>query len=480
MQFRREINRLLVGFMIAFLLVAISASYWAVVGADTILLREDNPRRVDAEAAIIRGEIYDRDGELLVANGQNPDCDQTRCYLYEAMNSALGYFSLRYGTGSAEAAFDSTLRGDDIDRDVVQQLSDSLLHRPQVGSHIQLTFDLEIQQALFEAMNGQTGAAVVISVPEGEVLALVSLPAYDPNEDLEQYQDAPGDPLFNRALQGGYQPGGTLQTALMAVSLLAGEPLTETFDNATEPLMLDDVTLTCAVRLPPQSLTLREAYAFACPGAFAELVVALNTLDVVEALRNFLVWESIQLVGFVPEAADSGSSNTPVGVVSNPDRLQAESLGQGMTTVTPLTMALMTAAIINDGNAPTPYALLATRLPDSVDWQSVEEIHPSMAITTTNTARQLQDLMRDAVANGAAQNAGRPNLDVGGHASLAYSGDSTQAWFIGFATLSSRRGATVAVVLEDTADAGLVADIGGSVLATVREQIDDETEVPQS
>ncbi len=69
---------------------------------------------------------------------------------------------------------------------------------------------------------------------------------------------------------------------------------------------------------------------------------------------------------------------------------------------------------------------------------------------------------------GAAQNAGRPNIDIGGHAALAYSGDGSLAWFVGFATFAGRQGAAVAIVLENSADPGLAADIGGTALAAAQ------------
>jgi cell division protein FtsI/penicillin-binding protein 2 len=137
-------------------------------------------------------------------------------------------------------------------------------------------------------------------------------------------------------------------------------------------------------------------------------------------------------------------------------------LGQGQLTINPLTMAVMASAIVNDGNAVQPSTLLAIRRPDSDTWSAVNNTLPTIPVTTTDTARQLQDLMRYAVANGAAQNAGRPNIDIGGHATLAYSGESTQAWFVGFATMGGRRGIAAAVVLEGSDDAGLAADIGGT------------------
>ena len=64
-------------------------------------------------------------------------------------------------------------------------------------------------------MGDYHGAVVVLNIPSGEVLAIVSLPTYDPNTldtNWEQLTQAAGKPFFNRALQGAYQPGGTLET----------------------------------------------------------------------------------------------------------------------------------------------------------------------------------------------------------------------------------------------------------------------------
>jgi cell division protein FtsI/penicillin-binding protein 2 len=130
---------------------------------------------------------------------------------------------------------------------------------------------------------------------------------------------------------------------------------------------------------------------------------------------------------------------------------------------------MIVAAIVNDGNAPEPYTLRETRQPETETWVESIQLHPSIPLTTANTARQLQDMMRLAVANGAAQNAGRANIDIGGHASLAYSGDGKQVWFVGFATLGGRQGVAVAIVIENSGDPGLAADIGGSTLEIARD-----------
>jgi peptidoglycan glycosyltransferase len=461
MQFTREINRLLLALLIAFCIVALAAAYWAVVGPDTILLRPDNPRLVLAEANIRRGSIFDRNDKLLVTSLPRENGIQ-RDYLQPAAYSALGYFSLRYGTSGAEAAFDEILRGDDL----THGLSDNLLHRPRRGSDIRLTLDMDVQSQVAAALGEHTGAVVVLAVPSGEVLALVSAPTFDPNAldaNWEQLTKAPGQPFFNRALQGRYQPGGVLQTPLIGAALLSNHPLDTSIANATRPVRIANVELRCAVYLPVRSLTLREAYAFGCPAPFAQLVNELGLGTAQAAFDTFHLRDLPTLPGFVvqPQVA---ATQTPQFLLT-PDNLLENALGQGSLNVTPMGMAVIASAIVNDGNAPQPTALLAARRPDTNTWIPNSDSRPSLPLTTANTARQLQDMMRLAVAQGAAQNAGRPNVDIGGHAALAYSGNQSQAWFVGFATLGGRQGVAVAVVLENSSDPGLAADIGGTALA---------------
>ncbi|MEO8609783.1 MAG: penicillin-binding transpeptidase domain-containing protein [Chloroflexota bacterium] len=473
MQFAREINRLVIGFLAILFVVAAAATYWAITGAETILTRQDNPRQVEVEASIRRGSILDRNGQVLVDSSLDANSALIRQYLYPEMYSALGYFSFRYGASGAEAAYDAILKGDNLPRDLSAYLSNDLLHRPRQGSDIRLTFDLTIQQALDKAMAGHQGAAVVLSVPSGEVLGMASLPTFDPNTldvDWEKLIEAPGNPFFNRALQGSYQPGGTLQTPLIAAAMLTGSSLDTPIEYATQPVSVANVELHCAAVLPPKALTLREAYIFGCPYPFSQLANNLGVDGIDAIFHTFHLDNPTNLPGYIVQPP-SAIGATPTNGNVLPDTLVKSALGQGQLTITPLEMAMVTAAIVNDGNAPQPYTLLDTRQPYSEDWIDDTTLHPSTPLTTATTARQLQDMMRLAVADGAAQNAGRAGIDIGGHATLAYSGTRTQAWFVGFATLGGRQGIAIAVVIEDSNDPGLAADIGGTILAASRDAL---------
>ncbi|NWF70436.1 MAG: hypothetical protein HXY40_15215 [Chloroflexi bacterium] len=479
MQFGREINRLLAALLLAFLLVGLSASYWAVFGPVSILLRDDNPRLVEAEAAIMRGDIVDRHGDVLVTSVRDDNGVLLRRYLYPEFNGALGYFSLRYGVNGAEAAYDGLLRGDALVGSLDDYVGRQLLHRPQRGTAVQLSFDLQTQQAVMAAMGGHTGAAVVLAVPSGEVLALVSLPAYNPNVLDAQWDTlvaAPGNPFFNRVLQGSYQPGGMLQIPLMVGALVQQQPLTTRFEDADTPVQLTTVTdgtqstfaVTCLQPPPAGTLTLAEAYVYGCPTPFVELAETLGAQRVQQIFDMFLLGNPPTLAGFVVQppatTASAGTLATPTAFVVSDTHLLADALGQGQITLSPLHMAVIVSALLNHGNAPQPQALLATRDPGAGEWTPAASTFATTPLTTPESAQQLQMLMREAVANGSAAAAARAGYDIGGQTALAYAGTGSKTWFAGFVTLADGRSAVVVIVLENSSDPAEAARIGGLAL----------------
>lgn len=469
MEFTRELQRLLAGLLITLVLVGIISTYWAVIGPTSILGRDDNARNFEARAAILRGEIVDRHGEIL-AYSFRPSGSRfaQREYFEPSMHSALGYYSLRYGTGGAEAAYNSILSGDDLPYDLSTYFNENLLHLPRRGSDIQLTFDLELQRHTAALLASHRGAVVILSVPDGAVLSMVSMPTFDPNtldNDWETLITAEGDPFFNRALQGRYQPGGTMHTILSTAALIQGISLNTEYTQADQPVIITDLTLECASTPTSSTLTLAEAYRMGCPAPFAELTESLTTNELTRIFELFQLGTAPNLQGFIVDQPTPAPTAKVTEAPSPPRLLTLEdALGQGQITVSPMQMASIMAAIINAGNAPQPYVLMATRPPDSTIWTPISRSSQSIPITTTETARQIQALMRENVSSGNARAASRSDVNIGGQAALAYSGDETQAWFIGFARTGDRTGIAIAVVIENSSDLRHVSAVGGTLL----------------
>lgn len=465
MPFIREFQRLLLAFLVGLLLILSAAIYWGVVESSGLRLREDNPRAFEDRAAVQRGSLYDRDGRLLVESTATNSLSTrlNRRYLYPEMFGVLGYYSLTFGAGGVESAYDALLNSNLTPETFSDYFENEVLHQPYRGSDVQLTLDLDVQQRVYEAMQGYQGALVVMQAASGDVMATVSQPTFDPNKldaTWAALVEEENDPLFNRAFQAGYQPGAALQTVLMTVNLIADRPIDEVLEAVDTPVTVNGVTLTCGDIPPASRLTMAEAFAYACPAPFAQLYETIGAERFQEMFALFQLENPPQVAGFPLPRAQS----------INGDFTLEDALGQGELTVTVAQMASLTAAIVNGGNAPQPNMIFATRPPENTQWQPVREVRSSLPITTTEVSRQVQALMRESVIYGTARRAARGDIIIGGHASLARAGDNTLSWFIGFAVTGANDGVAVAVVLENVDDPTLAAEIGGIALQAAYEQ----------
>lgn len=463
MQFEREIQRLLIGILVLFIVITLTVSYWAIIGPETILKREDNARLFEDEARIIRGDILDRNGQILVTSVRRENSFFVdRQYLHPEMNSALGYSSLRYGVGGVEAAYNAILRGDDLPESFLERVTREFLHRPQRGSDIRLTLDLGIQRTVTQAIQGHQGAAVVMSAEDGAILALISLPTFDPNVldvDWERLSEEPGKPFFNRVLQGNYLPGGILYTPLLSAGLAAGVPLSTIYPDGLRPVEIGGVTLHCTITPDIEdNPTLEEAYIYGCPAPFVGLAEALG----VERISTATGYTPLQ-TQFAPSEFFQPIDVVTVATPTPDSRSLDDLLGQGSLTVAPLNLAIVTAAIVHDGNSPRPFIILDVQ-PQNGDPIPVQGIRSEIPVFTAERAGSLASLMRESVRRGTARAAARPGLDIGGQAATAFSGNESHTWFIGFVESGADRAYVVVIVLENSEDVDEAARIGGLAL----------------
>ncbi len=148
------------------------------------------------------------------------------------------------GKTGVEARFEGDLHGDVGFRNVVtnalgrrlpDESSDALDTLPEnltptPGDNVYLSIDLDLQLLAIQAMEGRRGAVVALDPWTGEVLALVSAPAFDPNlfavgmstAEYASLQNDPDQPLFNRAIRGVYPPGSTIKPMLALAALETG------------------------------------------------------------------------------------------------------------------------------------------------------------------------------------------------------------------------------------------------------------------
>lgn len=435
----RSIQRIAAAFLLAFLLLALALGRWSLVSAD-LTARADNPRRVFAEQLIQRGSIVDRN-DLVLAETVPQSGTLIRRYPFMAAAPVVGYESINYGAAGVEEALDRVLRGP---RDFL----DELLHQRQRGQSVRLTIDSNAQRLLTDRLT-QPGAAVVLSIPDGAVLALASNPSFDPNtldEDWKALSIDLAAPLLNRATQGLYQPGAIFQSVLLADAIERGVMLTETLSQPDQPLTLDQLTLRCLPAAQPIK-TLAEAYAAACPAPFADLAAQLSSAELLSLTQK---WKLDQ-----PPLLEIRTSAVPTLTfdLSTTLALKSFGAGQGELTVSPLRMALVAATLGNNGFMPNAFVVKDVQALDG-QWEPyLNNAAAPTPIIDPATARTLLDVLRARSARG-------NTLGQGG---AAFSGNRQHAWFIGLAPADQPKYA-IAVLLEDAQNATAAEDLGRAVL----------------
>jgi peptidoglycan glycosyltransferase len=206
--------RYTVGILLVLLLSAAAVlAYWSLMHAADLTLRDDNPRKTDAERAIIRGDIVASDGALLAysqsisTTSDYAPAQYKRRYPDVYAAPIVGYYSLVHGVGGIESFADTPLRG-------ISSWSDKILHQAQVGQPYTTTIDSKLQYKVGAILSGTIGAAIVMDWHSGAVRALYSTPGYDPeslDQDWDTLRTREDAPLLNRATHGLYQPGALLK-----------------------------------------------------------------------------------------------------------------------------------------------------------------------------------------------------------------------------------------------------------------------------
>lgn len=460
MRFERSVAHLLIGLMVAFGVIISTALYWGVLGSDDALRSAFNYRQRDALAALERGLIVGRQDVNLVESVRGDGTGWRRVTLDPALPSLTGYASLTYGTGGAEAAYNAILTGTHHPETIWGLFEREVLHRPQRGYDVQLTVDLTIQRAAAEILDGRVGAVIVMDAKTGALLAVASSPTIDPTRldvDWEALVKRPDNPFFNRALQSEYQTGGALQPVLVAGWLIAGHALDAELDltyPADAAVRVGEARLTCLSSPSGETLTPAESLLTGCPAGFDALVKTIGETAITEVLTLFGATQHIELDGFTLPVP----TQTPDLSTSD---WRADALGQGRIRLSPLDMAVLIAALVNEGNAPSPYLLQATRPTPSDDWVLVESISQTRPVTTAQTAQMIQNLMRQS-----AQRRQVTEPSLGMHIAKAVSGDNTLTWFSGFIQVEPQHQLVAVMVIEDDVEASIMAEDGNRLLLT--------------
>jgi penicillin-binding protein 2 len=274
------------------------------------------------------------------------------------------------GKQGLENKLDARLRGAKgrrmIEVDVTgRRLSEELQREPKAGEEIFLSIDLSLQQLGHKALEGKTGAVVVMDPDTGEIHAMVSEPSYDSNAftaglsaaQWAELRDNPTHPLQNRATQGVYPPGSVFKL-VMAADALAENAIdpSETVQCSGE-LALGNHVFRCWKRGGHGTVNLQRALVESCDVYFYKLGARLG-VDRVSAFAKAAGFGAPTGVDLPHEKAGLIPSREwkmkRYGVRWTKGEDLNLGIGQGYTGVTPLQVARFISALINGGKVMKP------------------------------------------------------------------------------------------------------------------------------
>jgi len=415
---------------------------------------------VQVEAEAVRNYPYgDLAAHLLGYTGEMSDEDlKARANEGYRLGDVIGQMGV-------ESAFESQLRGEwggeQVEVDGVGRVLRILEEKPtQAGADVQLTIDLDLQRAVERALGNRKGAIVAMNPNTGEVLAMVSRPAFDPNLFSTYITDAQWQqlqsldfPFVNRALQG-YPPASTFKIVTTTAAIESGKFPPETVLGTYPYVEVGGIQFWDWNRAGFGPLDFRGAMAWSSDTFFYQTALGMGEQPLIQWTRLF---------GFGQKTGIEIAAEEAAGLVPDEAWKKAEldedwyagdsvnmSIGQGYMQSSPLQVGVMFAVAANGGYRVKPHLLMGS--PDAQNWRESLNISPG-------TIQILQDGLRQVVTSGTGQALSVSNLPpVAGKSGTAEDPPRlSHAWFGAYAPVDKPEIVVVAFAENSGGGGGKVA-----------------------
>lgn len=465
------------GFLLIFIAIFVFRIFnLEIVRGNEFYQRAETNRLEIVFEDVERGLIYDRFGKALAKNSEL-EGKNIRNYPIEGFLHVLGFLTKdkpdiegqKFGSGASglEMVYEEILKG--IPKKRIEEIDNKgavvgsgFLERGRTGNGIVSTIDGDLQFEVYKNLQKTAqnhgfigGAAVFLDINSGEIVALSSVPEFDPNiltqgADLSIVQNLlnnQGRPFFNRAVSGLYPPGSIVKPAIAAGALAENiiDPekkilstgsisLPNPYD-AARPNVFPDWKAHGWVDMRRAIAVSSNVYFYAIGGGFGDQA-GLGVMRIKKYLKLFGFGEKAGIdlggekEGYLPDETQKkeGGRDWTIGDTYN------LSIGQGDLLVTPLQMAVYAATIASKGTMPYPHLALAV-----VDEnKKVLEIfsYPTKKenILNNDIFKVVRESMRDAVLLGTAQGLSGFSISVAAKTGTAEVGntDRVHSWSIGF------------------------------------------------
>ncbi len=385
-----------------------------VMHAEEWASQPTNAHLSDHNGLAFAGKILDRNGVALAET-----VDQKRVYHTDEEIRRACVHIVGDDSTNISTAVQTVYRSELTDYSFVFGLGmpDSL----KKGKDITLTIDSELQKAGLEALGYAKGAILFYNYKTGEILCMVSTPAYDPMnvpDDIETnpyYEGA----YLNRTLSAAYPPGSTFKLVTSAAAMNEIPDFrTRTFD-CTGSVHIGDDDITCFE--VNGTVNYQTALCVSCNAFFAQLATEVGAKKMTSYAERMGFNSSVTLDGVTTAKSVYDMSDASVS------ELAWSGVGQSTVLETPINMAMISAAIANGGTPVKPYFI------KSIGGSQKNSASLGRKMMSRDTADTLRDMMDYTVKNNYRLYGRFLNHDVCAKTGTAEIGDgNAHAWVTGF------------------------------------------------
>ena len=428
----KEFARVTYFFVILFIALMGYLVYFSIVRAKLVVNSPYNQRQDAYAQSVIRGKLVDKNGNTLAETVVDEDGNESRNYPYgELFAHVIGYSNDKLGKTGLESVEN---------------------------------FELLPSNAFF--IEKLKGAVVVMEAATGKILAMVSKPAYDPNNIVSAWSDLNSDdtnsPLLNRATQGSYAPGSTFKVVTALSYIRQNASYRDYTYDCNGEITEGDITIHCFGGHAHGQEDLRSSFANSCNASFANIGLQLDISQYKKTAEDMLFNKSL------PGDLNTSKSSFALDSSSGSGEIMMTAMGQGKTTVSPYHMALIAEAVANGGTVMQPY--LVEYVTNYTGTQIRKNVPKSYKkVMTSDEAAQLKEYMSAVVEEGTGSVLRGRSYTVAGKTGTAeYSmsdGEKTHSWFMGFTNVDNPE-LVISVITEgsDGSSSGKAVSIAGEIL----------------
>jgi penicillin-binding protein A len=462
-----NVKKVMLVFLILFVALITYINYIVLFKSEAAVESVYNKRNAAEKSKVLRGNIFDRDNNVIVKGEKTGEFTQTREYLGGIpFAHVIGYYDEVYGMSGIEKKFDKELSGKTVNgiQDIFSFFNFSK-NESKGGNNIVTTLNSTLQKKAYDLLGNKRGSIVALDPKTGEVLAMVSKPGFNPNtlkDDWAKLSQDANTPFLNRAVSGLYPPGSTFKaiTAISALENISGTA-GRTFKDEGKIQFNKTQYLENYNGKAMGSIGLEEAFYRSSNVVFGSLAMELGNDALRTTAEKFLFNKDIP-----SRTITIDNSRFPTYKKEEIGNIAQSGIGQSGVLASPIEMALVASTIANNGVMMEPNIIKQVV---AANGNVVRDYEPKEigVITTPDNAMLLKKYMRSVVTKGTGKDSEVYGVQVSGKTGTADQDTGKKiphSWYIGFAPNENPQIAFAIVVEEGGNDSYNATDIAGDLM----------------